>query len=132
MIVRLFQFLQRIWRISHNRIYYIGGADVLPPPLKGKEEEAALVALESGEEKAKSSWFGLREAKEPSQKPGMSLARPALVPGKDAGVSALNPGAGRVERLGPWGRLLGLWLCMVERGNPVSLSQGLLSTHGHR
>ena len=36
-----------------NTVFYIGGSDVLPPPLKGKDEQAALVALESGEEKAK-------------------------------------------------------------------------------
>lgn len=36
-----------------NTVFYIGGSDVLPPPLKGKDEQAALIALESGEEKAK-------------------------------------------------------------------------------
>ncbi|XDB55078.1 hypothetical protein AB1E18_008549 [Capra hircus] len=38
----------------------------------------------SGEEKAKSSWFGLREAKEPSQKPSASRANPTPLasPGK--------------------------------------------------
>ncbi|XP_069439796.1 rab11 family-interacting protein 5 isoform X1 [Ovis canadensis] len=38
----------------------------------------------SGEEKAKSSWFGLREAKEPSQKPRASRANPTPLasPGK--------------------------------------------------
>ncbi len=34
-------------------VYYIGGSDVLPPPLKGKEEQDALEALERGEESAK-------------------------------------------------------------------------------
>lgn len=34
-------------------VYYIGGADVLPPPLKGIEEQSALEALEKGEETAK-------------------------------------------------------------------------------
>lgn len=34
-------------------IYYIGGADVLPPPLKGEKEQEALLALERGDEKAK-------------------------------------------------------------------------------
>lgn len=34
-------------------IYYIGGSDVLPPPLKGEEEKKALEALESGEEEAR-------------------------------------------------------------------------------
>ena len=34
-------------------VYYIGGADVLPAPLKGKEEQDALEALEQGSEEAK-------------------------------------------------------------------------------
>lgn len=34
-------------------IYYIGGSDVLPPPLKGAEELTALEALEQGSEDAK-------------------------------------------------------------------------------
>lgn len=34
-------------------VYYIGGSDVLPPPLKGEEEQAALQALEQGDEEAK-------------------------------------------------------------------------------
>ena len=34
-------------------IYYIGGSDVLPPPLKGVEELTALEALEQGSEDAK-------------------------------------------------------------------------------
>ena len=38
---------------SEESIYYIGGSDVLPPPLKGAEEENALIGLESGSEKAK-------------------------------------------------------------------------------
>ena len=34
-------------------VYYIGGTDVLPPPLKGQEEQSTLVALEEGSEDAK-------------------------------------------------------------------------------
>ena len=34
-------------------IYYIGGSDVLPPPLKGEEEQTALEALEAGDENAR-------------------------------------------------------------------------------
>ena len=34
-------------------IYYIGGSDVLPPPLKGEEEQRTLEALERGEEQAR-------------------------------------------------------------------------------
>ena len=34
-------------------LYYIGGTDVLPSPLKGAEEQRALAAMESGDEGAK-------------------------------------------------------------------------------
>ena len=34
-------------------IFYIGGSDILPPPLKGAQEQAALEALEQGDEAAK-------------------------------------------------------------------------------
>ena len=34
-------------------VYYIGGTDVLPPPLKGEEEQRALMELEQGSEAAK-------------------------------------------------------------------------------
>ena len=34
-------------------IYYIGGNDVLPPPLKGEEEREAIAQLEQGSEAAK-------------------------------------------------------------------------------
>ena len=30
-------FLEKIGLISQQTVYYIGGADVLPPPLKGAE-----------------------------------------------------------------------------------------------
>ena len=36
-----------------GRIYYIGGSDVLPPPLKGGQEQEALELLELGDECAK-------------------------------------------------------------------------------
>ncbi len=49
---KLLLFLSKIgW--TRGELYYIGGADVLPPPLKGEEEQAALVALEQGSEDAK-------------------------------------------------------------------------------
>ena len=38
---------------GEERIFYIGGSDVLPPPLKGAEEENALLGLEAGNENAK-------------------------------------------------------------------------------
>ena len=46
-----YQLLQKLSVVQP--VYYIGGADVLPPPLKGTEEQAALEALERGEEWAK-------------------------------------------------------------------------------
>lgn len=36
-------------------LHYIGGTDVLPPPLKGEEEQHALELLEAGDEAAKQS-----------------------------------------------------------------------------
>ncbi len=47
------KFLDRIGLLPTEEIYYIGGTDVLPPPLKGQEETDALTALEQGEEWAK-------------------------------------------------------------------------------
>ena len=38
---------------SAGGIYYIGGADILPPPLKGEEEKKAIAGLEAGDEGAK-------------------------------------------------------------------------------
>ena len=34
-------------------VFYIGGSDVLPPPLKGDDEQNALQGLEGGDERAK-------------------------------------------------------------------------------
>lgn len=53
MIGAFIRFLQRIGVIPADTVYYIGGADVLPPPLKGQEEQDALIRLEQGEEEAK-------------------------------------------------------------------------------
>ena len=49
----LLRFLQKLGIHGKNAVYYIGGADILPPPLKGQEEQNALAALEEGEESAK-------------------------------------------------------------------------------
>ena len=38
---------------AEDSVFYIGGSDVLPPPLKGIEEENALMGLEEGNENAK-------------------------------------------------------------------------------
>lgn len=38
---------------EEQTVFYIGGSDVLPPPLKGADEQEALAGLEAGEERAK-------------------------------------------------------------------------------
>ena len=50
--MRIWQLLRRLLG-NTGGIYYIGGADVLPPPLKGEQEQAALEGLERGDENAK-------------------------------------------------------------------------------
>lgn len=48
------ELLERLGLITKQEaVYYIGGSDVLPPPLKGEHEQQALVALEQGDEGAK-------------------------------------------------------------------------------
>lgn len=44
-----------IWLVGRKdgSVYYIGGSDVLPAPLKGEAEQAALEDLEQGREEAK-------------------------------------------------------------------------------
>lgn len=46
-------FLLWLGLMPRQQIYYIGGSDVLPPPLKGEEEAQALEELEQGSEEAK-------------------------------------------------------------------------------
>ena len=53
MMEKWYLLLKKLGLLRHNGIYYIGGSDVLPPPLKGAEEQSALEALERGEEQAK-------------------------------------------------------------------------------
>lgn len=53
MMQAVLRFFQQILLMPKGGIYYIGGCDVLPPPLKGQDEQDALVALERGEESAK-------------------------------------------------------------------------------
>ena len=50
---KMWAFLRKIGLVHKGEIYYIGGSDILPPPLKSSEEHAALEALESGDEQAK-------------------------------------------------------------------------------
>ena len=40
-------------RKQNNRIYYIGGSDILPPPLRGEEEKLAIEGLNRGDEAAR-------------------------------------------------------------------------------
>ena len=50
---KLQDFLMVITQRQIGGVYYIGGADVLPPPLKGAQEQEALEAMENGNEDAK-------------------------------------------------------------------------------
>ena len=52
-MIHLWTFLEKIGLIQVRGIFYIGGSDVLPAPLKGEQERTALEALERGEESAK-------------------------------------------------------------------------------
>lgn len=45
--------LNKLGIFRESALHYIGGSDVLPPPLKGEEEQQALDALRRGEEGAK-------------------------------------------------------------------------------
>ena len=51
--MRFWEILERLCGQRTSAIHYIGGSEVLPPPLKGEEEQAALEALQRGEELAK-------------------------------------------------------------------------------
>ena len=53
MMGKLWKFLVRLGLVSTGGVHYIGGTDVLPPPLKGEEEQDALELLEQGDEAAK-------------------------------------------------------------------------------
>ena len=49
----IIESLKKLLGVGTREIFYIGGSDVLPPPLKGQEEQNALEALEQGDEYAK-------------------------------------------------------------------------------
>lgn len=49
----IMQFLALLGLVPQQNIFYIGGSDILPPPLKGQEEQSALESLELGDEAAK-------------------------------------------------------------------------------
>ncbi len=48
-----FRWLQRLLFSREQTVFYIGGSEVLPPPLRGEEEKRAIEALSRGEETAK-------------------------------------------------------------------------------
>lgn len=47
------QIMLKMGLVQEQFVYYIGGSDVLPPPLKGEEEQAELLGLEQGSEISK-------------------------------------------------------------------------------
>lgn len=51
--MKLLDLMQKLGLMKKNAIHYIGGSTVLPPPLKGQQEQDALEALQRGEEDAK-------------------------------------------------------------------------------
>ena len=51
--MRFAEWLVKLGMVQEQGVFYIGGADVLPPPLKGRDELEALEALEQGDEQAK-------------------------------------------------------------------------------
>ena len=51
-MVSVIQLLRRMGLLPEAGIHYIGGTDILPPPLKGEQEQDALRRLEEGSEGA--------------------------------------------------------------------------------
>ncbi len=51
--MNLWQWIMQRLQGMEQTIYYIGGNDVLPPPLKGEAERQAIEALSRGEEQAR-------------------------------------------------------------------------------
>lgn len=49
----LWKLLNWLGIVPSGHVFYVGGADILPPPLKGQEELDALELLEQGSEEAK-------------------------------------------------------------------------------
>lgn len=49
--MKLFLVIKRVWKIlwgnkpDTNEVFYIGGTEVLPPPLETDEEKCCLIAL---------------------------------------------------------------------------------------
>ena len=53
MIQFFIDFIKKFQINQAKELYYIGGSDILPPPLKGEQEQLALEALEQEDEQAK-------------------------------------------------------------------------------
>lgn len=49
----IMKVLHFLGMLPQQEVHYIGGGEVLPPPLKGEQEQQALQRLEAGEEAAK-------------------------------------------------------------------------------
>lgn len=49
----LLELLRKLGLVRETGIFYIGGTDILPPPLKGMEEQTALEQLQQGDENAR-------------------------------------------------------------------------------
>ena len=52
-MIHVWTFLEKLGLCRPGEIFYIGGSDILPAPLKGEEELRTLEALERGEEAAR-------------------------------------------------------------------------------
>ncbi len=50
---KLLKFLIKLGLWPQGTVHYIGGSDILPPPLKGEDEQQALEKMEQGDEDAK-------------------------------------------------------------------------------
>ena len=46
-------WLEKHFTPAPSELFYIGGSDILPPPLSRDDEELAILAMETGDEKAK-------------------------------------------------------------------------------
>lgn len=53
MMETVLHFLRMIGLMPEREVFYIGGSDILPAPLKGREEQQTLAALAAGDEDAK-------------------------------------------------------------------------------
>ena len=47
------EILEWLGVFTRQKLYYIGGSDILPPPLKGQDELDVIERMEAGEEAAK-------------------------------------------------------------------------------